>query len=165
MFEPVQSLLNSCFEAISVFYDTVDQLGHCAGTLGWRDPIPPRYFDLYNYAFVAGVYTAKWTYIYIPVAGRLFVYSKCPNVSFIYVFSLQRDSGLARMLFASLFQAVFAQVDHVLTDREAESTKKAVRDGLNAVLEASTHFYPPFIGSVQVGYIEHEHPRLSKVYE
>jgi len=41
-------------------------------------------------------------------------------------------------------------VDHVLTDREAESTKRAVRDGLNAVMEASTQFYPPFIGSLQV---------------
>ena len=58
------------------------------------------------------------------------------------------------MLFASLFQAVFAQVDHVLTDREAESTKKAIRDGLNAVLEASTYFHQPFIGSVQVSQLE-----------
>lgn len=54
------------------------------------------------------------------------------------------------MLFASLFESVFAEVDHVLTDREAESTKKAVRDGLNAVMEASTLFHPPFIGSLQV---------------
>lgn len=63
---------------------------------------------------------------------------------------LQRDSTLARKLFASLFQAVFSQVDNMLTDREAESTKKAVRDGLNAVMESSTLFYPPFIGSLQV---------------
>ena len=63
---------------------------------------------------------------------------------------IQRDNSLARMLFASLFKSVFAEVDHVLTDREAESTKRAVRDGLNAVMEASTQFYPPFIGSLQV---------------
>ncbi len=54
------------------------------------------------------------------------------------------------MLFASLFQGVFGQVDHILTEREAESTKKAVRDGLNAVMESSTVFYPPFIGSLMV---------------
>ncbi len=54
------------------------------------------------------------------------------------------------MLFASLFRGVFSQVDHILTEREAESTKKAVRDGLNAVMESSTLFYPPFIGSLQV---------------
>ena len=63
---------------------------------------------------------------------------------------IQRDNSLARMLFASLFKSVFAEVDHVLTDREAESTKRAVCDGLNVVMEASTQFYPPFIGSLQV---------------
>ena len=66
------------------------------------------------------------------------------------IFLIQRDNSLARMLFASLFKSVFAEVDHVLTNREAESTKRAVRDGLNAVMEASTQFYPPFIGSLQV---------------
>ena len=54
------------------------------------------------------------------------------------------------MLFAFLYQAVFAEVDNVLTDRQAESTKKAVRDGLNTVMESSTQFHPPFIGSLQV---------------
>ena len=68
----------------------------------------------------------------------------------IFTLLTQRDSSLARILFASLFKSVFAEVDHVLTDREAESTKRAVRDGLNAVMEASTQFYPPFIGSLQV---------------
>lgn len=68
----------------------------------------------------------------------------------VYLYLVQRDSTLARMLFASLFESVFAEVDYVLTDREAESTKRAVRDGLNAVMEASTLFHPPFIGSLQV---------------
>ena len=68
----------------------------------------------------------------------------------VVIFLIQRDNSLARMLFASLFKSVFAEVDHVLTDREAESTKRAVCDGLNVVMEASTQFYPPFIGSLQV---------------
>ena len=55
------------------------------------------------------------------------------------------------MLFAQLFETVFSQVDNILIDEQAEETKKAVRDGLNTVMESSTHFYPPFIGSLQVG--------------
>ena len=54
------------------------------------------------------------------------------------------------MLFSMLYEAVFVQVDTVLTDREAEGTKKAVRDGLNMVMEKSVLFHPPFIGSLQV---------------
>ena len=62
----------------------------------------------------------------------------------------QHDSALARMLFSILYEAVFVQVDTMLTDREAEETKKAVRDGLNMVMEKSVQFHPPFIGSLQV---------------
>ena len=54
------------------------------------------------------------------------------------------------MLFSILYEAVFVQVDTMLTDREAEETKKAVRDGLNMVMEKSVQFHPPFIGSLQV---------------
>ena len=49
-----------------------------------------------------------------------------------------------------LYEAVFVQVDNVLPDGEAESTKKAVRDGLNMVMEKSIQFHPPFISSLQV---------------
>lgn len=54
------------------------------------------------------------------------------------------------MLFSILYEAVFVQVDTMLTDREAEETKKAVRDGLNMVMEKSVQFHPPFISSLQV---------------
>ena len=54
------------------------------------------------------------------------------------------------MLFSILYKAVFVQVDTMLTDREAEDTKKAIRDGLNMVMEKSVQFHPPFIGSLQV---------------
>ena len=62
----------------------------------------------------------------------------------------QHDSTLARMLFSVLYKSVFVQVDSVLTDREAEATKKAIREGLNMVMENSEQFYPPFVGSLQV---------------
>ena len=64
----------------------------------------------------------------------------------------QHDSALARMLFSILYESVFVQVDTMLTEREAEDTKKAVRDGLNMVMEKSVQFHPPFIGSLQVYY-------------
>ena len=70
-----------------------------------------------------------------------------------YFSSLQYDNGLARLLFASLFNALFAEVDHHLTKEEAETTKKAVREGINTILESSQQFFPPFIGSLQVTYM------------
>ena len=57
---------------------------------------------------------------------------------------------LARQLFAAVFCAVFGQVDRQLPEREAESTRKAVEDGINAVLSASVQYVPSFIGSLLV---------------
>ena len=57
---------------------------------------------------------------------------------------------LARQLFAAVFCAVFGQVDRHLPDTEAKSTRKAVEDGMNAVLSASVHYVPSFIGSLLV---------------
>ena len=54
------------------------------------------------------------------------------------------------MLFACLYRSLFAMVDRELTENEAESTVKAIKDGLNAVLESSTEFCAPFIGSLHV---------------
>ena len=66
------------------------------------------------------------------------------------------------MLFSMLYEAVYVQVDSVLTDREANETKKAVRDGLNMVMENSEQFHPPFIGSLQVliSIVPRPHPRF-----
>ena len=49
-----------------------------------------------------------------------------------------------------LYESVYVQVESVLTETYAEETKKAVRDGLNMVMEKSEQFHPPFIGSLQV---------------
>ena len=62
----------------------------------------------------------------------------------------QRDSNLARMLFSTLYRSLFAMVDRELTETEAETTVKTIKDGLNAVLESSTEFCAPFIGSLHV---------------
>ena len=54
------------------------------------------------------------------------------------------------MLFTLLYGAVFRQVDVVLTEEEAEDTKKAIKRGLNVIMDSSVLYYPPFIGSLQV---------------
>ena len=54
------------------------------------------------------------------------------------------------MLFSSLYRALFAMVDRELAESEAETTVKAIKDGLNTVLESSTDFCAPFIGSLHV---------------
>ena len=53
------------------------------------------------------------------------------------------------MLFAQLFKSIFSEGERTL-EEAAEGTRAAVRNGLNAVMETSTLYYPPFIGSLQV---------------
>ena len=62
----------------------------------------------------------------------------------------QKDTSLARMLFASLYEAIFKQLESLVTERDAEAIVTAICDGLNAVLKSSTQFYPPLIGSLEV---------------
>lgn len=66
------------------------------------------------------------------------------------LYTHQRDSHLARMLFSTLYRSLFVMVERELTDSDAQMSVKAIRDGLNAVLEASTEFSAPFIGSLHV---------------
>ena len=54
------------------------------------------------------------------------------------------------MLFSSLYRSLFAMVDRELTEREAETTIMAIKDGLNVVLRSSSEFCAPFIGSLHV---------------
>ena len=62
----------------------------------------------------------------------------------------QKDTSLARMLFSSLYESVFKQLESLVTERDAETIVTAVCDGINAVLKSSTQFYPPLIGSLDV---------------
>eukprot|EP00731_Ephydatia_muelleri_P036866 Em0341g3a len=61
----------------------------------------------------------------------------------------QKDTSLARMLFASLYEAIFKQLESIVTERDAEAIVTAVCEGLDAVLKSSSQFYPPLIGSLE----------------
>ncbi|XP_019852740.1 PREDICTED: DNA-dependent protein kinase catalytic subunit [Amphimedon queenslandica] len=61
----------------------------------------------------------------------------------------QNDSGLARLLFCSLFNSIFSQLDHLLTEEDAAATKGVIEGNINTILDCSTQYYPPFIGSLQ----------------
>ena len=54
------------------------------------------------------------------------------------------------MLFTLLYEAIFQQVGSVLTDKEAEDTTVAIREGLNTIIDSSKLYHAPFIGSLQV---------------
>ena len=56
-------------------------------------------------------------------------------------------------------------VDRELTEREAETTVKAIKDGLNAVLESSTEFCAPFIGSLHVSTYMYLHKCWFQVFD
>ncbi len=71
---------------------------------------------------------------------------------------LQYDSCLARLLFAQLYQSVLSESERTLT--EVEETRAIIREGLNAVMETSTIYYPPFIGSLQVIFLYNAHSHL-----
>ncbi|XP_065180580.1 DNA-dependent protein kinase catalytic subunit-like [Sycon ciliatum] len=60
----------------------------------------------------------------------------------------QRDSSLARLLFTSVFSAVFGRVEELLAARHVDATRQAMKDGVNAVLSSSTSYYAPFISAI-----------------
>ncbi|KAK2178224.1 hypothetical protein NP493_553g02014 [Ridgeia piscesae] len=60
----------------------------------------------------------------------------------------QRDSPLARLLFSSVFKAIFAKIEEEKTEREAQDMTDTLRHSLNNMLEQSTQYFPPFIGCV-----------------
>lgn len=61
----------------------------------------------------------------------------------------QRDSHMARLLFVAVFRAVYSGIDESLVEADAEGTRKALQEQLNAVLGISLQYFPPFIGAVQ----------------
>ena len=71
--------------------------------------------------------------------------------------NFQRDSTVARMLFSSVFKAIFSQIEMEKTEREARETTEKITEGLNKALKDSTDFYAPFIACVLD--ISQEHAR------
>jgi DNA-dependent protein kinase catalytic subunit len=62
----------------------------------------------------------------------------------------QLDSVVARQLFSSLFNAIFAELDAVKSEREVNDLMTSVSRALNNLLCTSAYFYRPFIASVLV---------------
>ena len=67
------------------------------------------------------------------------------------MFFLQHDSGIARLLFSSLFSGIVGEMDEVLTDREVTETVATLQRCVNTALDNSSQYYPPFVGCLLVG--------------
>jgi DNA-dependent protein kinase catalytic subunit len=61
----------------------------------------------------------------------------------------QRDNRMARLLFVAVFQGVYSGIDESLVEASAEETHKTLQEQLNAVLDMSVQYFPPFIGAIQ----------------
>ncbi|KAH9508229.1 hypothetical protein Btru_050515 [Bulinus truncatus] len=59
-----------------------------------------------------------------------------------------RDSTIARLLFSSLFQAIFSEMDKVKTERETEELIQHINNSIEHILKESVFFFPPFMGSI-----------------
>ena len=60
-----------------------------------------------------------------------------------------KDSHMARLLFVAIFRAIYSGIDESLVEASAEETHKTLQEQLNAVLDMSVQYFPPFIGAVQ----------------
>ncbi|CAL1543153.1 unnamed protein product [Lymnaea stagnalis] len=58
------------------------------------------------------------------------------------------DSTIARLLFSSLFQAIFHDMDKVKTEREIEELVKQINSSIETILRDSVHYFPPFMGAI-----------------
>ncbi|XP_072167838.1 DNA-dependent protein kinase catalytic subunit-like [Diadema setosum] len=61
----------------------------------------------------------------------------------------QRDSTLARLLFAALFRGIFARMPESCTERECEQCVVDIQTNLNHILTESNQFDAPFISCIQ----------------
>ncbi|BFZ03143.1 hypothetical protein BsWGS_06182 [Bradybaena similaris] len=59
-----------------------------------------------------------------------------------------RDSTVARLLFSSLFQAIFHEMDKVKTEREMKEIVQAINKSLESIMSQSVQFFPPFMGCI-----------------
>ena len=73
------------------------------------------------------------------------------SVVLLFCCALQRDSTLSRLLFSSLLFAILLEMEQVLTESEVDTTRAAIREGMQQTLERSLVHHPPFIGGIQVG--------------
>ena len=57
---------------------------------------------------------------------------------------------MAKMLFSSIFKAIFLEIDNIKTERESVEMVDRINKCLNAMLNNSTQYYPPFMGCILV---------------
>ncbi|XP_052761107.1 DNA-dependent protein kinase catalytic subunit-like isoform X2 [Mya arenaria] len=59
-----------------------------------------------------------------------------------------RDSTIAKLLFSGIFEAIFANMEDVKTEREMGEVIGQIGTSLDNVLTQSTVYFPPFVGCV-----------------
>ena len=57
---------------------------------------------------------------------------------------------MSRLLFSSLLTAILLEMEQVLTESEVDTTRVAIREGIQGTLQSSLLYHPPFIGGIQV---------------
>ena len=67
-----------------------------------------------------------------------------------HLYPPQRDNTIANLLFSSLFQAIFSQMDQVKTERQMEELTKQINQSMDAIFSQSVLYFPPFIGCILV---------------
>ncbi len=61
---------------------------------------------------------------------------------------MQKDATVGRILFGSVFKAIFGEIERVKTEREARETIEKIARGLNKVLRDSHEFCPALVACV-----------------
>ncbi|GFO12453.1 DNA-dependent protein kinase catalytic subunit [Plakobranchus ocellatus] len=59
-----------------------------------------------------------------------------------------RDNTIANLLFSSLFQAIFSEMDQVKTERQIEELTDQINKSIEAIFSQSVLYFPPFIGCI-----------------
>ncbi|KAK7005038.1 DNA-dependent protein kinase catalytic subunit, partial [Biomphalaria glabrata] len=59
-----------------------------------------------------------------------------------------RDSTVARLLFSSLFQAIFCEMDNLKTQTQIEQLVQQINDSISHILRESLYYFPPFLASI-----------------
>ncbi|XP_070581112.1 DNA-dependent protein kinase catalytic subunit-like [Ptychodera flava] len=87
---------------------------------------------------------------------RSYRHGDLPDIQIKYMYLIaplqalaQRDAGIARQLFTSLFCGIFKQIEEVKTEKETQDTIEDINKHVNMMLSNSSQYYPPFIGCIQ----------------
>ncbi|ESO96748.1 hypothetical protein LOTGIDRAFT_143667, partial [Lottia gigantea] len=59
-----------------------------------------------------------------------------------------RDSTIAKLLFSSLFKAIYKKMDEVKTEREMEETIELINTSVETMFNTTSQYYPPFLSCI-----------------